>query len=98
MNRRQPRRSPRGRGGRATTSTPPCSSVATGLRTAIQSARRLKQDRRIVVVFPPKRTRDALRKAADASFVLGHGRISGNQLPSTVVGPRADLRRPTHWH
>lgn len=65
---------------------------------AIQSARRLKQDLRVVVVFPPKRTSDALRKAADASFVLGHGRVSSNQLPSTVVGPRADLRRPAHWH
>jgi uncharacterized LabA/DUF88 family protein len=65
---------------------------------ALQSARRLKQDLRIVVVFPPKRTSDALRNAADASFVLGQGRISSNQLPSTVVGPRGHLFRPAHWH
>jgi uncharacterized LabA/DUF88 family protein len=64
---------------------------------AIQSARRLKPDLRIVVVFPPKRISDALRKATDASFVLGQGRITNNQLPSTVVSPRANLRRPGHW-
>ena len=64
---------------------------------AIQSARRLKPDVRIVVVFPPQRISDALRQAADASFVLGHGRISDNQLPPIVVSPRASLHRPEHW-
>lgn len=64
---------------------------------AIQSARRLKPDLRVIVIFPPQRVSDALRKTADASYVLGHGRISSNQLPQTVVSERADLQRPTHW-
>lgn len=64
---------------------------------AIQSARRLKPDLRIIVVFPPKRVSDDLRSAADARFVLGHGRIPGNQLPPVVVSPRSSLRRPAHW-
>jgi len=64
---------------------------------AIQSARRLKPDLRVLAVFPPKRISDALRRAADANFVLGRGRVVNNQLPSIVHGPRGIITRPQHW-
>lgn len=61
---------------------------------AIQSARRLRPDLRFVVLFPPKRVRDALRQEADASFVPRPRTGHRQPVPSVVVNQRADLQRP----
>ena len=65
---------------------------------AVAAAKRLHPSLRVVAVFPPKRVSDALRRVADANFVLGRARISQNQLPFSVHSPRGPLLRPDHWN
>ncbi|MDZ7578132.1 MAG: NYN domain-containing protein [Candidatus Nanopelagicales bacterium] len=64
---------------------------------AIKSAKRLNSELRVISVFPPRRSSEALRKHSDAAFVLGMGRIRTAQLPHMVSGPVGPLIRPAHW-
>ncbi len=55
-------------------------------------------DKRIVAVFPPKRTSDDLKGVVDAWFRIGRANIAQNPLPNTIK--REDgtyITRPPEW-
>lgn len=73
-------------------------SADSDLCPAVRSAKRLRPRGNVVVVFPPSRHSDELRKAADAAFTLGESVIRQAQLPPTVTDGRGtSYTRPTTW-
>lgn len=73
-------------------------SADSDLCPAINALRRLKPDKRVIAVFPPKRRSDELRRVASASFTLGDAIIRQSQLPRDVPGDSGShYRRPEKW-
>lgn len=65
---------------------------------AIQAAKRIKNDLRIVVAFPPKRHSDDLKRSSDAYFTIGQNVIRRSQLPARVpISEGVILERPRYW-
>lgn len=62
----------------------------------------IKQDfpnKKIIIVFPPKRDNPHLKIIADDYFRIGRGRLSKCQLPIAVIKPDGfKLVRPKDWH
>jgi len=64
----------------------------------IKKVKQLFPEKRVVVVFPPKRHSSALKKVADACLHLNHAVLARSVFSDTVV--KADgfiLRRPAAW-
>jgi len=61
----------------------------------------IKQDfpnKKIIIVFPPKRDNPHLKTIADDYFRIGRGRLSKCQLPIAVIKPDGfKLVRPKDW-
>ena len=56
-------------------------------------------EKRIIIVFPPKRDNHHLKNIVDAHFRIGRGRLSKSQLPHKVTKPDGfELVRPTNWN
>lgn len=73
-------------------------SADSDLRPAIGTVRRLRPDKRIVAVFPPRRNAVGLIAAVDAYIRIGSGKIRNAQLPAKIVTAGGiTLERPEHW-
>jgi uncharacterized LabA/DUF88 family protein len=65
------------------------------LTPAVSAIRNLATEKRIVVVFPPRRNAFELIDAANASFVIGRKKLADCQLPETVLTTSGfELRKP----
>jgi uncharacterized LabA/DUF88 family protein len=65
---------------------------------AVRAAKRLQPDRRIIVVFPPKRQSDPLRAVSDGVLRVDRSMLHQAQLPPKVVsGDGIVLERPEYW-
>ncbi len=68
------------------------------LTTPVNKLRAKFPAKRLIVVFPPGRQSFELKKAANATFIIGEANLRQSQLPAQVK--RADgfvLQRPAHW-
>ena len=73
-------------------------SADSDLCPAVRSAKRLHPTANIVVVFPPKRHSDELKKATDAAFTIGTANLRQAQLPQTITDTRGTTyTRPATW-
>ena len=64
----------------------------------VQAIRRLYQDKRVVIAFPPKRHSLRLREEADASFVIGRKQFKISQFPNAVLKEDGHiLNKPLSW-
>jgi uncharacterized LabA/DUF88 family protein len=69
------------------------------LGPAIEAARRVHPDGRIVATFPPRRVSDRLRRLADSDLTIGEANIRAAQMPPKVTGEGGRVyERPTSWH
>lgn len=54
--------------------------------------------KRIVAAFPPKRSSVQLKRAANASFTIGRGKLKQSLLPGQVTLPNGHvITRPARW-
>lgn len=68
------------------------------LTTPIQQVRKRFPNKRLIVVFPPKRQSAQLKKAANGYLSIGEDKLRQNQLPDPVITASGyPLRRPAHW-
>lgn len=73
-------------------------SADSDLAGPIMKMRSLFPAKRVVVVFPPDRVSERLRREANHSFTLGRSNIAQSQLPDPVLKPDGfPLRRPSTW-
>ena len=64
----------------------------------VQKVRQLFPEKRVVVVFPPARHSNALKKAANATLHLDRATLAQSVFPDQVVKPDGFvLHRPTEW-
>jgi len=64
----------------------------------IKKVKELFADKKIVVAFPPARSSFALKKIANASFVIGRKMLAKSVFPEEVAKPDGFiLKRPEHW-
>jgi uncharacterized LabA/DUF88 family protein len=69
------------------------------LGPAVATVKRLRPEKRITVVFSPRRNSVALIAAADAYIRIGADKIRHSQLPPKVVtAGGVVLERPAHWN
>ena len=55
-------------------------------------------EKRIVAAFPPRRSSVQLKRAANASFTIGRGRLKHSQLPDRVALANGHVvSRPARW-
>lgn len=74
-------------------------SADSDLCPAIRAVRRVRPNSRVIVVFPPKRHSDELRRTADAVYWLGRDKLHRAQLPAEITtGAGIKLSRPAYWH
>lgn len=73
-------------------------SADSDLVPPIEAIKNLRQDKRIVVAFPPNRFSEDLRTAATASFHINRVPIAKSLLPETVTKPDGYiLECPRSW-
>jgi hypothetical protein len=74
-------------------------SADSDLSPAIRTARMLNSTMFIAAAFPPKRYSAELSKLMPASFSIGMSKLTGAQLPRTVVdqGSGRSYTRPQMW-
>lgn len=73
-------------------------SADSDLCPAVRALGRLRPQKRVVAVFPPKRRSDDLRRAVHASFTLGDTIIRQSQLPAVVPDASGTTyHRPPLW-
>lgn len=64
----------------------------------IERIRQLFPLKRVIVVFPPKRTSERLRSVAHGAFTLGRVTISRSLLPDPIVKPDGyEITKPQSW-
>ena len=51
----------------------------------------------VIIVFPPNRHTNRLKQIADASFVLGRGKLKSAQFPNTINSSGFPIQKPTSW-
>lgn len=65
---------------------------------AVESVRARYPTKRLIAVFPPRRSSGHLARVAHASFAIGDDKIRGNRLPDPVkTAGGIELRAPTGW-
>ena len=68
------------------------------LTTPVQLVRQRFPHKRVLIAFPPARRSDQLRRAANASFVIGQDKLRRSPMPDTITTPSGHvLRRPDEW-
>lgn len=72
-------------------------SADSDLCPGVRALKRLRPEKRVVAVFPPKRRSDDLRSAADATFTLGEANVRRSLLPQAVQAGQITLERPAKW-
>lgn len=73
-------------------------SADADLVPAAMSLKRLKPNKRLIAVFPPRRHSDHLSRAVHANFTLGEAIIRQCQLPAELADAAgAKIARPTRW-
>ena len=73
-------------------------SADSDLAGSVSTVRRLFNRKRVIVVFPPKRSSYALQTVANAALHIGHNELSKSLLPDKLYKPDGiELRRPTQW-
>lgn len=73
-------------------------SADSDLRPAVRTLGRLRPQKRVIAVFPPRRRSDDLRQAVHASFTLGDAIIRQSQLPVTITDVTGSTyHRPPSW-
>lgn len=73
-------------------------SADSDLCPAIRAVRRVRPSSRVIVVFPPRRHSDELRRTADAVYWLGRDKLSRAQLPAEInTQAGIKLSRPAYW-
>jgi len=74
-------------------------SADSDMKPAIDSVRRIAPDKRLVAVFPPRRSSFTLQQATDASLQIFDRLPERHLLPSVVtVAPGHKVARPARWH
>jgi len=75
-------------------------SADSDLTPAIRTARNLNAGMFLAAAFPPKRYSAELSNLIPASFSIGMSKLTGAQLPPTVVDPTSGraYSRPAKWH
>lgn len=69
------------------------------LGPGVRALKVLRPDKRVVAVFPPRRTSGDLRRAVDASFTIGDAVLRQSLLPDVVRGAGGvEHHRPARWH
>ncbi|MGH3931651.1 MAG: hypothetical protein ACRDTF_16955 [Pseudonocardiaceae bacterium] len=64
----------------------------------MRNLKRVSRGKRIIVVFPPRRHSEDLRKATDGMVKINDVSIRNSQLPPSVVNSTGiTLTRPKHW-
>jgi uncharacterized LabA/DUF88 family protein len=64
----------------------------------IKTVKRLFDNKRVVVAFPPARSSSALQRVAHAHYFIGRDKLSKSVFPDEVVKPDGFiLRRPAEW-
>ncbi len=73
-------------------------SADSDLCPAVRSAKRLHPRGKVVIVFPPNRHSDELKRAGDSAFSVGDAVLRRAQLPETVTDHRGVVfTRPATW-
>lgn len=73
-------------------------SADSDLTPPVLAVRRIFPAKRIIVVFPPKRTSVQLARAANASFPVGRGKLQQSLLPEMITLPNGHaISRPRYW-
>ena len=73
-------------------------SADSDLVPPVLAVKRLFPKKRVVTVFPPGRSSQALKQCSDAFFVLGRAKLAVSQLPETIRKPDGVLlQRPSQW-
>jgi uncharacterized LabA/DUF88 family protein len=68
------------------------------LRPAVTAVKRLRPEKRIIAVFPPRRNAAGLIAVVDAYIRIGPDKIRNAQLPPKIVTrDGVILERPDHW-
>jgi uncharacterized LabA/DUF88 family protein len=68
------------------------------LRPAVTAVKRLRPEKRIIAVFPPRRNAAGLIAVVDAYIRIGPDKIRNAQLPPKIVTKDGViLERPDHW-
>lgn len=74
-------------------------SADSDLVPPVRAVRHLYPQKRIVAVFPPRRSSAQLKKAANASFTVGRSVLKASQLPRQVATAQGHvLVRPSSWN
>ncbi len=73
-------------------------SADSDLIPAIESVRRVNEEVRLIVAFPPKRQSVDLRKLADGQFAIGEDTLRAALLPPAVTAADGyQIHRPSEW-
>lgn len=73
-------------------------SADSDLCPAIVTMKRLRPEKKIIAVFPPKRHSVDLKHAVDGYLLLGADKIRQAQLPTEIItNAGITLRRPKRW-
>ena len=74
-------------------------SADSDLSPAVRTSRLLNPTMFMAAAFPPKRYSAELRNLMPASFSIGLSKLTGAQLPRTVVDPISgrSFSRPSKW-
>jgi len=73
-------------------------SADSDLCPAVRAVGRLRPNKRIFAVFPPRRRSDDLRNVlGDAVFTIGDAKLRKALLPDVVEARGVLLRRPSYW-
>jgi uncharacterized LabA/DUF88 family protein len=68
------------------------------LRPAVAAVKRLHPEKRVVALFPPRRSSADLKRIVDGYTSIGQDKIRRAQLPSKVITHEGvALVRPTYW-
>ncbi len=73
-------------------------SADSDLCPAVRSAKRLHPGGKVIIVFPPNRHSDELKRSGDSAFTVGDAALRQAQLPETVTDHRGIVfTRPATW-
>ncbi len=68
------------------------------LTTPVKLVRQRFPRKRVRITFPPNRRSDQLKKAANATFVIGQDKLRKNLMPDAITTPSGYvLHRPNEW-
>lgn len=73
-------------------------SADSDLSSPIEAVLDRHAEKRVVVVFPPDRRSDRLRKVASAAFTVGRKVLKDSQFPQRIIKPDGQVvERPREW-